>query len=442
MKLRTIAIAASAVALGLSNAQAQSLDQLKEALSQANAAAAQATAAAKDAQAALQKVLAAQSQITAVNTSASGAISTGNTNVDGLTITNGANSATLYGLIDISYVNQNNANSAGKSVTTPRVAWFSGNRWGINGKRDLGDGMNAIFRLESEFESQTGNMDTPGTLFNRDSWLGLESSTLGKLTFGRQNALGRDPAASGVYGDPYGSPQASTEEGGYSNNNNFKQLVYYAGSPSGTRLNNGVVWKKKFDRFVAGAAYSFGGVVGDFGKGTNKTASLAYNGDGYTLAGFVNSANNNNKSQSTYSFGGNMALTPTIRVFAGYFDYKAEQTSALGDRHDTAYTISTKIVPQGSKVDYQLGYQSMRANNAGLTGSGYVQNAYADGSAITATATGNRNTVYASMFYHLDKATELYIAADKLTTTGGYKASQANGFMSQNELAVGMRYKF
>jgi predicted porin len=42
----------------------------------------------------------------------------------------------------------------------------------------------------------------------------------------------------------------------------------------------------------------------------------------------------------------------------------------------------------------------------------------------------------------MDKSTEFYIAADHLNTTGGYKASQANGFTSQTEFGLGMRYKF
>jgi len=79
---------------------------------------------------------------------------------------------------------------------------------------------------------------------------------MGKLTFGRQNALGRDPAGSASYGDPYGGAKASTEEGGYSNNNNFKQLIFYAGCANGTRVNNGVTWKKAFSNGLVGGAYS------------------------------------------------------------------------------------------------------------------------------------------------------------------------------------------
>lgn len=439
MKRHAIAAAVSVLAMTSTGVHAQTVDQLKDALSQAKAAAAQATAAANEAQNALQKVLAVQEKSSFSSSSTS--VSTGNTTVDGLTITNGVNSATLYGLIDITYVNQNNADTSGHGLTSPRVAWFSGNRWGITGKRELGDGLKAIYRLESEFESQTGNMDTPGVLFNRDSWLGFESESLGKLTFGRQNALGRDPAASAIYGDPYGSIQANTEEGGYTNNNNFKQLIFYAGSATGTRLDNGVVWKKKFDRVVTGLAYGFGTTPGSFNTGATTSASLAYNGDAYTVSGFMTNANIAGKSHQTYSFGGNFELTPIVRIYGGYFNYKAEQGS-LGQRKDDAYTISTKISPKGSKFDYQIGYQTMRSNNAGLTSSGFVQNAFSDTSAITATATGDRNTLYASAFYHIDKATELYVAADKLNTTGGYKASQAKGFASQNEVGVGVRFKF
>lgn len=218
MKAKSLVLVSAALTLASVAAQAQSTEQLQQALAQAQAAANQAQAAAKQAQEALQQALAAAERAKQSSMSVEPATKASGSNA--LTVSSGANEATLYGLIDVTLFNKT---ANGHSTTAPDVAWFSGNRWGINGvhKIDGDDGLKAIFRLESEFESETGNMDTPGTIFNRDSWLGFESQSLGKLTFGRQNALARDPAASAVYGDPYGSAKATTDEGGYSNNNNF-----------------------------------------------------------------------------------------------------------------------------------------------------------------------------------------------------------------------------
>jgi predicted porin len=360
---------------------------------------------------------------------------------DGLSIGDASASATLYGLIDVSYVHTNHADGQGHDVTSPRVAWFSGNRWGLTGKRAMGDsGMNVIFRLESEFESQTGNMDTDNVLFNRDAWVGVESKGLGKLTLGRQNAIARDPASSAIYGDPYGPAAPSTEEGGYTNNNNFKQLIFYAGSATGTRVNNGVVWKKAFDGgLVAAAQYQFGGIPGDFSNGSSETVSLAYAGGAFNVAGFVTGAKVAGLSNKSYSVGGNYQFG-IVRLNAGAFHYTAEQ-GALGGRSDNAYTVSTKIAPPGA-IDYELGYQNMKATNAAVNGGGNVLNAFANASAATATATGSRSTLYGSVFYHFDKITEVYIAADYLKLKDGYKVGATNGAPSQTELALGLRTRF
>jgi predicted porin len=434
-------LAGAACALASVGAQAQSTQELQQALAQAQAAAAQAQAAARQAQAALEQALAAADR--ARRNSAAPAVAVQAAPSNGLTVSSGANTATLYGLIDITAISRNHDDKTGHSVFSPEVAWFSGNRWGLTGSHSTGGpgDLKAIFRLESEFESQTGDMDTPGTLFNRDAWLGLQSKSLGKLTFGRQNALPRDPAASAVYGDPYGPAKAGLEEGGYSNNNDFKQLIFYAGSATGTRYDRGVVWKKDWGQVISALAYQFGDIPGSFRTGTTVSGSLAYNGPNFTVAGFATQANVANLTHRTESIGGNVRLSSLVRVNAGYYHYTAQQPTALGDRRDNAWTVSTKITPPG-KFDYELGYQIMSAHNAGLNGSGYVQNAYNDTSGITATATGNRKTLYGSVFYHLDKQTEFYLAADHLTTTGGYKAAQAHGFDSQSEVGLGMRFKF
>ena len=360
---------------------------------------------------------------------------------EGLSYSAPSGFVSLYGLIDVSYVHSNHANAAGDSLNTGRVAWFSGNRWGLYGKRAMGDsGLNVIFRLESEFESQTGSMDTPGVLFNRDAWVGIENETIGKLTFGRQNAIARDPAASAIYGDPYGPAAPSTEEGGFTNNNNFKQLIFYAGSATGTRVDTGIVWKKAFDNgLVAGAQYQFGGVAGDMSKGSSETLSLAYKGGPFNLAGFATSANVAGLRDKSYSAGGNYTIGP-VRLNAGYFHYTAEQ-GALGERKDNAYTVSAKFAPAG-RMDYELGYQNMKATNAAVNGGGNVLNAFANSSASTVTATGSRATLYASAFYHFDKITEVYVAADYLKLKDGYKVGATNGFGSQTEFALGLRTRF
>ena len=393
-----------------------------------------------------QKLNGVQQQQTAAKTPASaapGALPAGVSFAqgEGLTYATPSGSVSLYGLIDVSYVHTNHANANGDSFNSPRVAWFSGNRWGLTGKRKMGDsGLNVIFRLESEYESQTGAMDTAGVLFNRDAWVGVESAEFGKLTLGRQNAIGRDPIASAIYSDPYGSAAPSTEEGGYSNNNNFKQLIFYAGSATGTRLDNGVVWKKGFDNgLFAGASYQFGGIAGDFSRGSSETVSLAYKGGAFNVAGFATAAKVAGLADRSYSVGGNYQVGP-VRLNAGVFHYTAEQ-GALGSRSDNAYTVSAKFAPPG-KMDYELGYQNMKANNAAVNGGGNVLNAFANASSATATATGSRATLYASVFYHFDKITEVYVAADYLKLKDGYKVGVTNGFANQTEFALGLRTKF
>ncbi len=369
------------------------------------------------------------------------AASSGYTQGQGLSMTAAGTSVNVYGLIDVSYLHVNNADAKGNTLNGPRVAWFSGNRWGILGKRPMGDsGLNVIFNLEAEYESQTGNDDTPGTTFNRAAWVGVESKDFGRLKLGRQNAIGRDPIASAIYSDPYSSASPTLDDGGYTNTNNFKQLVYYAGSATGTRINNGVVWKKAFDGglYVA-AEYQFSGAAGDFNTGTTKSVAVSYAGGAFNLGSFATTANVAGLTNNSYSVGGNYTAG-IVRVNAGVFHYTAEQ-GALGGRSDNAYTVSTKIAPVGH-MSYELGYQVMKASNAAVNSGGNVLNAFANASTAKAVATGSRSTLYGSVFYHWDKITEVYFAADYLKLNEGYKVAVTNGASSQTELALGLRTRF
>jgi predicted porin len=352
-----------------------------------------------------------------------------------------ADSVTLYGLLDITLSTISNSNAKGDRKTGYQVAWFSGDRWGITGKHALGPTLpDVIFKLESEFVLNTGEMDTPGVLFNRDAWIGFESEQLGKLTFGRQNALARD--YSGIYGDPYGSAPVTLEEGGYTNTNNFKQLIYYAASATGTRIDNGVVWKKRWGpNWVTGLGYQFGNIAGDFSKGSTETAALGYNGGVFNVAGFYNHLNVNGLIHKAWSIGGNVTPIPLVRLNAGYYDYKSEQGHGVGDRKDHAYTVSAKFVPEGP-WDYELGYQVIKAKNAGLNSGGNTLIPYQDASGVTLTGTGDKKTLYGSVFYHFDRRTEAYLAADYMKLKDGYHLSVTNGHDTQNEVALGLRFRF
>jgi len=348
----------------------------------------------------------------------------------------------LYGLLDITLSSVSNADAAGHDKTNFQTPWFSGPRWGVIGKRVLPEGApNLIFKLESEFLLDTGEMDTPGVLFNRDAWVGFQGDTMGKLTFGRQNTLPRDFAQN--YGDPYNSSGTVTlDEGGWTNTNNFKQLIYYSASATGTRYDRGVVWKKQLGSFVVGAAYQFSSppVPGQESQNSSQAAALAWNGGVLNLSGYLNQSDIGGLKHKSWSVGGNAGLGSMTRVYAGYFDYDADQ-AVIGSRKDKAWTASVRFAPPG-KLDYEAGWLNIKADNAGLSGSGFVLNPYTNTSGVTSGVSGKKTTLYGSIFYHFDRSTELYLAADRMSLDDGWRDPRSFGANSQNEIAVGIRTRF
>ncbi|WP_133648794.1 porin [Paraburkholderia flava] len=347
----------------------------------------------------------------------------------------------LYGLIDLSAVSyQTHANAAGDHSVSMGIngePWFSGSRFGMKGAEDLGGGIKAIFKLEAEYRVSDGAMEDPGQIFDRDAWVGVESAEFGKITAGFQNTVARDAAA--IYGDPYTSAALTTEEGGWTNTNNFKQLIFYAGSATGTRYQNSVVWKKLFQNGIfAAAGYAFGNRT-SFGNNATYTAALGYNGGPFNLSSYYNHVNNNGFTNKSYSVGGNYTYG-IARVNAGYFHYTGEQ-GALGQRKDNAWTVSFKLAPKGP-LDYEIGYQQMHTTNAAFDDTGGIANANLTFDPDTGTGSGYKETLYGSVFYHLSKRTELYVAGDYMRLHKGYVVATTYGAKNQLELTTGIRTRF
>jgi predicted porin len=59
-------------------------------------------------------------------------------------------------------------------------------RFGVRGSEDLGDGLHAIFTLESGIAMTNGSLQQGGRLFGRQAFVGLESNRYGTLMLGRQ----------------------------------------------------------------------------------------------------------------------------------------------------------------------------------------------------------------------------------------------------------------
>jgi len=348
---------------------------------------------------------------------------------------------TPYILIDTTFVAKTNATADGRTKFDMATPFMSGSRWGLKGsiKTNI-EGLNVIYKLESEYTTADGAMDTPGVLFNRDAWVGFKSKEIGQITIGRQNTLARDFAV--IYGDPFAHSEINYDEGGWTNTNNFKQLIYFAASVDGTRTNKGIVWKKVTDSgFAMGAGYNLTSTEPNTST-TNSTAEVAlgYNAATYHISSFYTQANNNGFTQKSYSIGGNVLPVSWLRVNAGYFHYTADQGDLKPQRSDSAYTLSATIYAS-PKWSYHLGHQSMKANDAGLSSKGFMQNPFSNGAASTTFGTGTKDTTYGMVMRHLSKRMEAYMGFDYMTLKDGYKLAATNGHDSQTEYAIGIRIR-
>ena len=99
-------------------------------------------------------------------------------------------SVTLYGVADVGLEYVSKANAAGDDLFRMSSGNQSGSRWGLRGAEDLGDGLSAVFTLESGFDSGNGTRGQSGRLFGRQATIGLANDAWGSVEFGRQTTVG------------------------------------------------------------------------------------------------------------------------------------------------------------------------------------------------------------------------------------------------------------
>ncbi|WP_321954181.1 porin [Paraburkholderia bannensis] len=259
---------------------------------------------------------------------------------------------TLYGIVDAGIGYQSSQTSLG-STAGGRSSFkmlngvWAGSRFGMTGKEDLGAETAAIFTLESGFNSTTGAVAYSGTMFGKQSFIGVTNPHYGTLTFGRQYT-------------PYYTllfPYAPT-----------KWLGGYAGAHPGDidsldtlyRVNNQIVYiSPTYRGLTIGGSYAIGGVPGSFDRGSTYNAAVQYTNGTFGIAAGFQRINNSTLgggawgSESTANTPGEPAVSA---INYGYRNAQAQQRVAV----DGAWVFSPSfdVSLSYSNVQYVPGINS------------------------------------------------------------------------------------
>ncbi|MCC9161911.1 porin [Alcaligenes sp. MMA] len=244
-------------------------------------------------------------------------------------------SVTLYGILDggIGYqkfkgVDSYASNRDGmESVSQKKTGMIngiqSGNRWGLKGSEDLGDGLRAVFVLESGFDLGTGTHKQGDRLFGRQATLGLAGDSWGQLDFGRQTNIA-SKYLPGV-ADPFG--------GGFDQANIGAAFT----AANTVRYDNMVMYQTpNFSGFQFGVGYSF-------------------NTDGpqeYKITNSVSAEDGLERNQRGITTGLRYANGP-IGVALTYDQYKTrENRNAVGDPVTGGDTVKSWNI--GGSYDFEV----------------------------------------------------------------------------------------
>jgi predicted porin len=339
-------------------------------------------------------------------------------------------SVTLYGIIDSGVAVSKNKGADTKVQMVNGI--YQGNRWGIKGVEDLGNGNSVFFQLEQGFKLSTGAEHKEGKAFSRQANLGLRGSW-GEFSFGRFGALSSDCGSYSILG---GSPittsywEKGNIAGAFSITERYDNAVVYvspkfAGLQVSAMYSNGTAgdenkWSKNNHYYGLGATYANGGFNANLivealdHKGVDdvdqKTTGL------YTLG-------------ASYDFGslaiyGGYQYAQNAQSIVGYTEVKdiIGVTSKKGATQH-GFTLSTQIPVAGGKFALEGNYAFGKLKDSDLAQDKY--SAWSVGAAYT---------------YPLSKRTLVYSYAGYGETDKALKVkdSSLRGYVA----SVGLRHAF
>jgi len=266
-------------------------------------------------------------------------------------------SVTLYGIIDIGIqyqsISADNFKNTGESDGNLSSSRFgmaqstqNGNRWGLRGTEDLGNGLRAVFVLESGFDASNGGSGQGGRLFGRQSTLGLASNQWGQVDLGRQTNMASKYFAAV---DPFGAGFSQANIGmafGSANTVRYSNMVMYQ-TPSISGFNAGVGYS--FDPALS-SNLTAGVDSTDYPSMNNTravTVGLNYsNGPLYLAAAYDQAWGPNNTK------GGAPAAKPKAWLLGGTYDFKVVKLAlAYGQNRGGAYNTQNIFGTNQTAID-------------------------------------------------------------------------------------------
>ena len=234
-----------------------------------------------------------------------------------------ADQVTMYGVIDLgldftSIAGDHNPALEGVSDSTLTMGsgQNSGNRFGLKGTEDLGNGVTVGFVLENGFNADDGTMGQSNRLFGREAQLYVQTQ-YGTLAFGRMSMLSLDAGSYGIGGN---LSAFGTGWGSYIGN---QALVF---SSSAGRADNMITYKSPamYGVTVYGQ-YSFGVDSKQEGFKEGKTQAerygslgATYENGGFGLTGIFEYTDKANNAQTAGHGKDTMAFTLGASYDCGY----------------------------------------------------------------------------------------------------------------------------
>lgn len=341
-------------------------------------------------------------------------------------------SVTVYGIVDLGFSSTDTGATGNSRTNGISSGGQSTSRIGFKGTEDLGNGLKALFQLESAIAADTGAAFAAGTGnsggFNRLATVGLQSASFGTVLLGRQTSVIKD-AYDQI--DPFG------DAGGIAP----ISAIFFNGALSSDqgRISNSVKYtSNSYAGFKANTAYSFGENAGSTSANSSFGLGLGYANGPLNVQYAYHNADATGTGIAAPGNGA-PALQPIsktkINLLGVTYDFGVVKLH--GAFADSKVDSATVGAVDGKFRNYLVGVSAP-------VGPGTIFASYAVNDTRTTGATNADTKKFAiSYSYDLSKRTNLYTGYSKTSNDANVKlgTSAANG-SDPSAFNVGIRHKF